>query len=149
TGTLAANISLHGSEMNPVGNGTITLTQATVSDEPIQSATIDFQGTGDEIRAKIGLRMPAGTTQGDLTYFPKKKAYDGQLQTSGFRLDQLRTLRARNINLTGALDLTARGSGTLDNPGIELTAQIPQLQVQNERINRITLQGSVADHVAT
>src|SRR5262249_18623161 len=70
-GTLAANISLHGSEMNPTGNGTITLTQATVSDEPIQSVTIDFQGTGDEIRAKVGLRMPAGTAQGNATYFPK------------------------------------------------------------------------------
>jgi translocation and assembly module TamB len=93
--------------------------------------------------------MPAGTTQGNLTYFPKRKAYDGQLQTSGFRLDQLRTLRARNLNLTGIVNLTARGSGTVDNPGVQLTAQIPQLQIQNEQINRITLQGSVADHVAT
>jgi translocation and assembly module TamB len=149
TGILAANVSLHGSEVNPLGNGTITLTQATVSDEPIQSATIDFEGTGDEIRTKVGLRMPAGTTQGNLTYFPKRKAYDGQLQTSGFRLDQLRTLRAKNLNLTGTVNLTARGSGTLDNPGIQLTAQIPQLQIQNERINRITLQGGIADHVAT
>ena len=33
TGTLAANLSLNGSEMNPIGKGTITLTQATVSDE--------------------------------------------------------------------------------------------------------------------
>jgi translocation and assembly module TamB len=149
TGTLAANVSLHGSELNPVGGGTITVTQATVSDEPIQSATIDFQGTGDEIRTKVGLRMPAGTAQGNLTYFPKRKAYEGQLQTSGFRLDQLRTLRARNLNLTGTLNLTARGSGTLDNPAVQLTAQIPQLQIQNQRINGITLEGGVADRVAT
>jgi translocation and assembly module TamB len=149
TGTLAANVSLHGSELNPVGGGTVTLTQATVSDEPIQSATIDFQGTGDEIRTKIGLRIPAGTAQGNLTYFPKRKAYDGQLQTSGFRLDQLRTLRARNLNLTGTLNLNARGSGTLDNPAVQLTAQIPQLQIQNQRINGITLEGGVADRVAT
>ena len=153
TGTLAANVSLNGSELNPIGKGTITLTQATVSDETIQSASIDFQGTGDEIRAKIGLRMPAGTAQGNVTYFPKRKAYDGELQSAGFRLDQLRTLRARNLNLTGTLSLDARGSGTLDNPGIQLTAQIPQLQIQNQnqtqRINDITLQGGVADHVAT
>ena len=153
TGTLAANLSLHGSEMNPIGKGTITLTQATVSDEAIQSASIDFQGTGDEIRARIALRMPAGTAQGNVTYFPKRKAYDGELQSAGFRLDQLRTLRARNLNLTGTLNLNARGSGTLDNPGIQLTAQIPQLQIQNQnqtqRINGITLQGGVADHVAT
>jgi translocation and assembly module TamB len=149
TGTLAANVSLHGSELNPIGEGTITLTQVTISDEPIQSATVDFQGTGDEIRAKVGLRMPAGAAQGNLTYFPKRKAYDGQLQTTGFHLDQFRTVRASNLNLAGTLNLNARGSGTLDNPTVQLTAQIPELQIQDQRINSITLQGGLADHVAT
>jgi translocation and assembly module TamB len=148
TGTLAANISFHGSELNPAGGGTITLTQAAVSDEPIQSASIDFQGTGDEVHARLGLRMPAGSAQANLTYFPKRKAYDGQLQTAGFHLDQVRTLRAHNINLTGTLNLSAKGSGTLDNPGVQFTAQIPQLQIENERINGINLQADVTNHVA-
>jgi translocation and assembly module TamB len=148
TGALSANISLHGSELNPMGSGTVALTQATIADEPLQSANIDFQGTGDELRVKLGLRMPAGTAQASITYFPKRKAYEGQLQTAGFRIDQIRTLRAHNVNLTGTLNLNAKGSGTLDNPGGQFTAQIPQLQIEGERINGITLQGDIGNHVA-
>jgi translocation and assembly module TamB len=147
-GTLSANISLHGSEVSPMGSGTITLTQATVSDEPVQSANIDFQGTGEEIRARLGLRMAAGSAQANVTYFPKRKAYDGQLQTTGFHLDQIRTLRTHNANLSGTLNLNAKGSGTLDNPGVQFTAQIPQLQFEDQRINGVTLQADVANHVA-
>jgi translocation and assembly module TamB len=148
TGTLSANISLRGSETSPTGTGHITLTQATVSDEPIQSANIDFQGTGDELKTKLNLRVPAGSAQADLTYFPKRKAYEGQLQTTGFRLDQVRTLRARNLDLTGTLSLNAQGSGTIENPQIRLTAEIPQLRIQSQQINALKLQADVSNHVA-
>jgi translocation and assembly module TamB len=148
TGTLSANISLQGSESSPMGGGHVTLTQAIVSDEPIQSANIDFHGTGDELRTKMSLRMPAGSAQANITYFPKRKAYEGQLQTAGFRLDQVRTLRARNLNLTGTLNLDAQGSGTLDNPGVRLTARIPQLRIQDQQINALMLQADVSNHVA-
>jgi translocation and assembly module TamB len=149
TGTLSANVSLHGSQLNPIGRGTVTLTEATVADESIQSANADFEGTGEEIRVRLGLKMPAGNPQTKFTYFPKRKIFEGELQANGIRLDQLRALRARNLNLTGTLNLNAKGSGTFDDPGLEVTAQIPRLQIQNETINTITLQAKIAQHVAT
>jgi translocation and assembly module TamB len=148
TGTLAARVSLHGSQLNPIGQGNLTLTQVTIADEPIQSANVTFQGTGDEVRTHLSLQMPAGTAQGAFTYFPKRKGYDAQLQAAGIRLDQFQTLRARNIQLAGTLNLNATGSGTFDDPGLQLTAQIPQLQVQDQTISRVTLQTNVANHVA-
>jgi translocation and assembly module TamB len=149
TGTLSANLSLHGSQLNPIGRGTISLTQATVAGEPIQSANVDFQGTGDEVRARLGLRMPAGSAQSTVTYFPKRKAYDGEFQATGIRLDQFKTLRERNLNMTGTLNITAKGSGTVDNPGLQFTAQIPQLQIQDQRIDGITLEAGIQNRVAT
>jgi translocation and assembly module TamB len=149
TGTLNLNVSLRGSVANPVGQGTITLTQATVFDEPIQSANLDVEGTGDELRARLGLRMPAGNAQTSVTYFPKRKAYDGQLQATGIRLEQFRTLQARNVNLTGTLNLNAKVSGTLDDPALQLTAQIPQLTLENQTLSGMTLQAEIANHVAT
>jgi translocation and assembly module TamB len=148
TGTVAAKISLHGSQLNPVGQGNVTLTQAKIADEPIQSANITFQGTGDEVRSRFALQMPAGAAQGALTYFPKRKGYDGQLKATGIRLDQFQTLRARNIQLMGTLNVNATGSGTIDDPGLQLTAQIPQLEVSNQTINGITLEANIANHVA-
>jgi len=149
TGTLSANASLRGSQLNPIGQGTVTLTQATVADEPIQSANADFEGTGDEIRVRLGLRIPAGNPQGNFTYYLKRKAYEGELRANGIRLDQFRTLQTRNLDLTGTLNLNAKGSGTFDDPGVELTAQIPQLHIQNETINGITLQAKIAQNVVT
>jgi translocation and assembly module TamB len=149
TGTLSADVSLHGSQLNPIGRGTVTLTHATVADEPIQSANVDFEGTGDEIRVRLGLRMPAGNPQSNFTYFPKRKAYDGELRANGIRLDQFRTLRTRNANLTGTMNLNAKGSGTFDDPELQLTAEIPQLQIENQKINDITLQAKIAENVAT
>ena len=149
TGTLSANVSLHGSQLNPIGRGTITLTQATVADEPIQSTNVDFEGTGDEIRVRLGLRMPAGNAQSNLTYFPKRKAYEGNLQANAIRLDQFHLLRARNLNITGILNLSAKGSGTPGDPVLELTAQIPQLRIQNQTINDLRFQAEIAQQVAT
>src|SRR5207237_2308461 len=78
TGTLSADVSLHGTQLNPIGHGTVSITQATVADEPIQSANLDFEGTGDEVRARVAMRLPAGAARGNVTYFPERKAYDGE-----------------------------------------------------------------------
>src|SRR5262249_33176113 len=72
-----------------------------------------------------------------------------ELQANGIRLDQFHAVRARNMNLTGTLNLNAKGSGSFDDPGLQLTAQIPQLQIQNQTINGISLEAKVAEHVAT
>jgi translocation and assembly module TamB len=149
TGTVSAKISLHGSQLNPVGQGNVTLSRATIADETIQSANISFQGTGDEIRSNVSLQLPAGSAKGAFTYFPKRKAYDAQLTANGIRLDQFQTLRARNIQVTGTLNVNAMGSGTFDNPMLQLTAQLPKLQVRDQTLNGITLQANVADHLAT
>ena len=148
TGTLGARVSIHGSQLNPIGQGNVTLTQATISDEPIRSVNVTFQGTGDELRARLALQMAAGNAQGAFTYFPKRKGYDAQLQAAGIHLDQFQTLRARNIQVAGTLNLNATGSGTFDDPGLQLTLQVPQLQVQNQTINGVSLQANVANHVA-
>jgi translocation and assembly module TamB len=148
TGTLSAKVSIHGSELNPVGQGNITLTQATIADETIQSANVTFQGTGDEVQTRLAVQMAAGTARGNVTYFPKRKAYQGQLQATGIRLDQFQAVKARNLQVAGVLNLNATGSGTVDDPQVQFTAQIPQLQLQNQTINGVSLQANVANHVA-
>src|SRR5262249_52945657 len=148
TGTLSLKVSLHGSQLNPVGRGIVTLTEATMGTEPVQSVNLDFQGTGDEVRGQARLRLAAGTAQSKFIYFPKRKAYDVDLQAVGIRLDQLHNLRARNLNIAGKLNVNAKGSGTIDDPAVQFTAQIPQLQIQNQTMNGVTLQANIANRVA-
>ena len=60
TGTLNTHVTLHGTELNPIGNGTLALTKVTAYDEPVNSVNIDFNGTGDEAHAKLSVDLPAG-----------------------------------------------------------------------------------------
>jgi translocation and assembly module TamB len=148
SGTLAANVSVNGSELNPVGQGKISLTQAKIASEPVQSLNLNFQGTGDEVHANLAVQLPAGNTNGVLTYYAKQQGYQAELRTAGIRLDQLQTVKERNLQLKGVLTLNATGRGTLDNPGLQANLQIPKLQIQNQTINGLTLQAAVSNHVA-
>ncbi len=148
TGTLAMNVAVHGTQLNPIGNGTITLSQAKVSTETIQSLNLRFQGTGDQLNANLGLRMPAGSAALNAIYYPRQKAYDAQLHAHGIRLDQLGAVKQRAMEMNGVLNLDASGRGTIDNPQLQLTAQIPQLSIRGQQISGLNLQTNVANHVA-
>jgi len=148
TGNLSGKVSVRGSQLNPMGQGAITITQAKISDEPIQSVNLNFEGTGNEVHAKLDVRAAAGAIKADLEYLPKQKAYSGELSASGIRLDQLETLKARNIQLSGVLDLKATGNGTANDPQLQLIAQVPELRVQNQVVSALTLKADVANQVA-
>jgi translocation and assembly module TamB len=148
TGTLSANVSLRGSKDNLVGQGTVTLTQATVANETVQSLTLNFRGDGDVIRAHLNTLMATGKLQGDVTYFPKRRMYDGQLQATNINLNQLQMFRTRGIHVAGSLDLNARGTGSLDNPGLDFTAHISQPQIENYKLGDISVEANIANRMA-
>ncbi|HET9742316.1 MAG TPA: translocation/assembly module TamB domain-containing protein [Terriglobales bacterium] len=148
-GTLSANIALHGSELNPIGQGNLSLTNAKVSSEPINSLTAKFSGTGEVVNADLAARLPAGAATANLVYYPKTQAYDAQLQVPGLKLGQLETVKARNLNLTGVLTLVASGKGTIKNPQLTAQARIPKLVIDNQAINGIALNANVANHVGS
>lgn len=147
SGTLAANIAVHGSESNPIGNGTVSLTNAKVSGEAIQSLNLKFNGAGDTVRTSLALRVPAGSAEGAATIFPRKKEFQANLQAHGIRIELLQSGKARNM--TGILNLDASGQGSFDNPQLSANISAPQLKVADQAINELVLQANVANHVGT
>ena len=146
-GTLAANVAVHGTELNPIGQGTVNLTNAQVSSEPINFVNVNFNGTGEVVNAKLSAKVPAGTMSGHLVYYPKTEAYDTQLQIPGLQLGQLQTVKQRGMNLSGVLSLLASGRGTVNNPQLTAALQIPKLVIDNQAVNGIALNANVANHV--
>lgn len=149
SGTLAAAVSMHGSEQNPIGNGRLSLTHARVEDEVVNSLTLQFRGAGDDLFATLNAQMPAGAASGQVTLHPKQRTYEAQVQANGIHLDQLETIKQRDISLSGIVNLNASGKGTFDNPQLNATLEIPELDVRNQKISGIKLQTSLADHVGT
>jgi translocation and assembly module TamB len=148
TGTLSANIALHGSELNPIGRGTVSLANLTAYEQPIQSAKLTFAGTGDEAHGDLSIQLPSGSVQGKATIRPHEKTYTAELTASGIELGKLQAVRARNLKASGVLELNAKGQGSFSNPQLDATIRIPSLAVQDQTISGITLQMNVADHVA-
>jgi len=149
SGTLAAAISLHGSQQSPLGNGKITLTNAKIQDEVLNSLSLEFNGSGDALVANLDAQIPAGGATAKLTLRPRQKYFEGQLRADGIHLDQLENVKQRNMPLRGVLNLNADGKGTFDNPGLNATLEVPQLDVRGQKISGLKLQTSVANHIGT
>jgi translocation and assembly module TamB len=149
TGTLAATVRVHGTQLSPVGQGNISITRITAYDQPVNSVTLKFDGTGDEVHGDLGVQLPAGTVESKVSVRPRAKTYNAQLTASGIRLDQLQALKASNVAATGIVSLKANGAGTFDNPQLDATLQIPEVDIQHQKIADVNLQMNVANHLAT
>jgi translocation and assembly module TamB len=149
SGTLALNVSVHGSQLNPVGQGTITVTKAKVSTEPIQNLNVKFEGDGNTVKANLTVQMPAGTTQADVTYLPKTEGYDAHVQSQNFRLEKLQTVIARNMQIAGGVNLNLSGKGTVKDPQLQATIEVPKLQMQKQTVEGLKFQTTVQNHVAS
>jgi len=67
----------------------------------------------------------------------RQKSYNAQLTASGIRLDQLQAVKAKNIDVSGVVSIQAQGAGTFDNPQLDATLQIPQVDIQNQKVAQV------------
>jgi translocation and assembly module TamB len=75
TGTLDAGLTLHGTELNPVGNGSVSLTNVSAYEQPVRSAKLTFSGDGQEVKGELSVQLPAGSIQGKGSVRPGQKTY--------------------------------------------------------------------------
>ena len=148
TGTLSAAIAMHGTELNPVGNGSVTLANLTAYDQPVQSVKLTFAGTGDEAHGDLDVELPAGSIKGKANVRPRDKTYTAELDATGIDLAKLQAVSARNLKVAGVAGLHAKGQGSFDDPQMDATLEIPSLAVQGQNVTGLKLQASVANHVA-
>ena len=148
SGTLSADVQGSGTQLSPMGHGKIDLVSARIGDEPIRTANLSFDGNGTSVNAKLRADLAAGSATADVRYQPRQQAYQASLRAVGIKLEQLETVKARNIQLTGALDVTADGRGTLQDPALNALVEIPRLQIRDQVINGLKLDADVANHVA-
>ena len=127
TGTVNAGLTMHGTELNPVGNGSVTLLNVSAYGQRISSVKLSFNGDGQQVHGNLSVHSPAGDLQGRAVVQPKEKTYTASLKTTGIVLEKLEALKAHNLPVTGALTLTAKGQGSFDNPGAEASIEIPSL----------------------
>ena len=146
SGILSAQLSLRGSELNPIGTGSVRLTQARVDGTSIPRVAVDFQGTGDAVHSTANASLAGGDINATLTYYPRNQGYTTRVDARQLHLDQIEKAQALHIN--GLLSASATGRGTLKDPQLSATASIPQLQVHDKTISGINAQLEVANQSA-
>ena len=148
SGTLSVDLAMHGSQLSPVGSGSIRLTQANAYGQSLQQLLIESRANGDALTSSLDLSSPAGSAKGNLVFYPENKGYQLQLDIPGINLAQLNAVQEKNLGMAGTLTLTANGRGTLDDPQLSITAQVPRLQVRDASVSKIKADVNVAKHQA-
>ena len=148
SGDLSADVSFHGSQLNPTGSGSARLENARAYDEPIQHLGATFRADRNSVTSTLDVSLPAGSANGTVSYTPQTKAYVVGLNAPSVALEKLQIVRAKNLGVSGILSLSASGSGTLDNPQLTAAVQVPQLQLRDKSISKIKGQVEVTDHRA-
>ena len=148
SGDLSANLSLDGSQLKPEGSGSITLTSARIYGEPVQNLTLTSRAANGSIDATLKATAAAGAVNGTLSFTPKTRAYKVKLDAPAVVLQKLQTVQAKSPQLSGIVTATASGEGTLDDPQLNASIQIPQLQLRQNSISEVKLELHVAQHYA-
>jgi translocation and assembly module TamB len=134
SGELSAKVSLTGSQIDPRGSGSLEVLNARAYDEPLKALTLTFHGDKGSIVSDFHLTSDAGSANASLTYVPKTKAYQLRLDAPAIVLQKLRTVQAKNLSVQGTVAISANGQGTLDDPQLNASIQLPKLQVQQYSI---------------
>jgi translocation and assembly module TamB len=144
TGDLSGEVALQGSQLQPVGHGSLQLTRASAWNEPVRALKLDFQGDRETVHSTAQLQIAAGNADAKLTYVPKTQHYDMTLTADGLKLDQLQSVQQRAGSVIGVLSLNVSGQGIVKDPQLSGNLQIPQLQISGETFSEVKAQMDLA-----
>ena len=148
SGDLSMNVNLSGSQLEPVGSGSMQIANARAYGEPIQTLAAKFQAQHGTVVSTLNVAAPAGAIEANLSYTPKTKAYKVQLNAPAVVLQKLRSVQEKNIDVNGTITASVNGAGTLDDPQLLATVQLPQLQMRQNTISGFKAEVRVAEHRA-
>jgi len=146
SGDLTANLSFSGSQLNPAGSGQIQIANANLYGEPLDQFVTNIRAANDTVSTTLTASAKAGTIKADLSYAPKTKAYKVRVDAPGIVLQKLHTLQARNVPITGTLNATVNGEGTVDDPQLDASLQVPELEAHGKTVSGLKVGAHVAQH---
>lgn len=148
SGDLTANLNLDGSQLQPTGSGSAQIANARAYGESIQVLAAKFHTESGSVLSTLNVSAPAGAINADLTYTPKTKAYKVRLDAPAIVLQKLQRVQEKNLGVNGTISASVNGQGTVDNPELAATVQLPQLQMRKGAISNFKADLRVAEHKA-
>ena len=148
SGELSANVSVGGSQLDPNWSGSLKITNARAYDEPLQTLALAFHTESGSVVSALNVSANAGSATTNLSYTPRTKAYKLSFDAPGIVLQKLHAVQAKNLAMNGTLTISANGQGTLDDPQLTATVQLPKLEMQQKAITGVKAELHVANKQA-
>lgn len=151
-GTLSAAAQISGTTARPSGTVQVRGENLAAYNETWGSLVADARLAGGRIdltSLQLDKPQPGGNGRISATgsYDLDSRGYEVDLRSDNLQLLSLQMPDGRNV--TGLLDLTARGNGTISNPSGRLNVRAGDLVVGEYAVGEVTADTSLANRVAT
>ncbi|MBI4441906.1 MAG: translocation/assembly module TamB domain-containing protein [Acidobacteria bacterium] len=133
-GLLQASLQASGTREKPIGQGTVTVTQGTIYQEPFDRLTVQGAmepGNNLSLQA-IRLQRGTGLLEGSAAVQLDTKQYRFALQAAGFPLQSLQVLGTSRVGLAGELRGQLSGEGSFDRPQFSGQIELADLRLREQ-----------------
>jgi translocation and assembly module TamB len=150
TGALDAQLQVDGPVRALGGSGWVELDGGAVYGEPV--TRIRAQGTMTDSLVKlasVAMSAPAGALSAAGSYDLKSRRFQVDAKAAGIDVAKIEALRHQGLDVTGKLGFTVLGSGTLDDPRLEVHATLSPLVLAEEPLGALEFAAHTADRTVT
>ncbi|HEX6504127.1 MAG TPA: translocation/assembly module TamB domain-containing protein [Terriglobales bacterium] len=139
TGTVDLSLTASGTKADPHGDGHLELRNGSFYGQPLARLSSDVHFGGHEIQLNNATAIYRdGQIAGGAAYNLQTRGFRFRGNGTNFDLVHFSQLQAGKITVTGKLDFTAQGDGTLDAPVVNANVRVRDLTFDNERAGDFT-----------
>ncbi len=149
-GIVSAQLAFDGPYHALNASGWVQVDKGTLYGEPLTRARADGKIANQVLQlSSFALSNSAGTVQGSGSYDLRTQHFKLNAHTSGLDISKIQRLHDAGMQMAGTLDSTVSGSGTFDDPVLDVRASLANLTVADERFGALNFIGHTANQVAT
>lgn len=135
SGTVGVDVNARGTRLDLQGGGHVGVSNAVAYGQSVSSASADIVFANQEARVtNLLLVHDRAQITGSGTYNLKQERFTFQTVGSNFELATIPGLNRNHVSVSGQLNFTASGSGTMSTPLANASAQLQNLVVNGERV---------------
>jgi translocation and assembly module TamB len=139
SGKLNFKIQAAGTEADPHGHGSISLTDGQAQGISIHSLASQISFANQAVQFQdIHLRVERGTVSGSGGYSFHSREVKLDLAGKSIDLAEIPELQRPRLQSTGVADFTVKGSGTLEAPVINAHLEIASLVLNGDKVGNLT-----------
>jgi translocation and assembly module TamB len=142
-GLLNGEVSLSGSIQELAGQGHLTLAQARMWGEPLNTLSMDFMAHDQQIEFSGKAQAPAGVLNAEGKYELDSRKYEIKATADGLKIEQVHLLQAKEPSARGVLTADISGTGTVDDPQATVKLRIASLHLREVDMSELDADGKL------